>query len=1214
MKKTRMTRKTKDEKRRLLLTKKNVKQEARIAKYGSDSVAVVAKDMNHRFIAAFMALVFAISCMVVGINFATKADSETANLKPAGTAGVPDTASGMVLNKYLTANNNGKYDLTLEAYSTSQVQQITEKVPTDFVVVVDQSGSMSTPDMPTGTATVRNNVNLETVANGAYYYYDSDTGNYYRVYGVKDYLYRYYAANYWYVGDLIDRFGTDLGWFMSNTESTTTFANQMYFREVVNGTTYYQPITMTVQGKIGTYYIKFYYTSKSSNSTVNFNRDDTTYSSNGNSPWYKNFVTGKVMDGSGWGYATWAAAKAAINVAYSDRTAYTFSEILSANTGTYINYPMYDRHVGYTKLCYRDIDGVEHELASNTNSQTTWEFCNSRGQAITTNSGSTRPTYSGLYTFSGTTTRLAALKVALNQFAQAVADETDSFGSVDNKISIVGFSSMSSSVTHDPDSHYNYSYDNTELLTHTERDVSGTNGWQKNICDGDVAEYYGKGLVASTDGTVGEVNRKITNAVNALTANGGTQPEDGLNMAYQVLANRSATNYTIRSGKQKGQTVDRNTIVIFFTDGQPGNYHYSDQYAEANDVVESALPIKQYGASLFSIGVFGESDGNPLTYDAGNEYTTDPSTGTSVKISSLSSRYWQYLDGWVESYPESNPQYCLKREWRSGKDGYTTTANDTIFDYMSVTSSNYPDAEDFIAPTWISGTYSGTYTTATEDVRSASTKESTNKYYRMASNQDTLVAAFLQAVSMNNTEYQSPVSLDTTAILRDVLSSDFSITTGESEASQNTSVTCETVVGTMDPTTGDVTFSTREEDRKDITPDPAPSFSNGVLDYSGFDFTGNAIPNNGVAGKKLVLTITNIYPTGSVTSTDGPIYSNDETSGIYSVDTTENTEELVAAFPMPSISRHSYTLNVGSDNTAATFDYATKLVGSGGNLDDVIVVVPETVTEGGTTTTVEHRYPYSDFITNNDTGEFGNWGNGTVFYYENVPAGYTIHTSLKTDDNAYTYSVAYDDDQAGTQPRAMIPAQATVRDDFSFDDHQINITSEANTRNAFLTLTTEGLYANTERQFPIGMEITGYTGDITYKLNGSSSLTTLHFSDGVLTNPPDDLKLKHGDQVEFTNLPANSTVTITPSDDPGNVYTWTAQLDSGEATGTAKEGTIDRDGHAFHVVYKRGTVTETGVSDDGSHSFTYILAGIGVLTGGAGAAYVYRKKDEFVER
>ena len=38
MKKLTRAHKTKDEKRRLLLTKKNVKQETRIAKYGSDSV------------------------------------------------------------------------------------------------------------------------------------------------------------------------------------------------------------------------------------------------------------------------------------------------------------------------------------------------------------------------------------------------------------------------------------------------------------------------------------------------------------------------------------------------------------------------------------------------------------------------------------------------------------------------------------------------------------------------------------------------------------------------------------------------------------------------------------------------------------------------------------------------------------------------------------------------------------------------------------------------------------------------------------------------------------------------------------------------------------------------------------------------------------------------------------------------------------------------
>ena len=267
----------------------------------------------------------------------------------------------------------------------------------------------------------------------------------------------------------------------------------------------------------------------------------------------------------------------------------------------------------------------------------------------------------------------------------------------------------------------------------------------------------------------------------------------------------------------------------------------------------------------------------------------------------------------------------------------------------------------------------------------------------MASNQDTLVAAFLQAVSMNNTEYQSTVSLDATAILRDVLSSDFSITTGKSEASQNTSVTCETVVGTMDPTTGDVTFSTAAADRVDITPSPAPSFSNGVLDYSGFDFTGNAIANDGTAGKKLVVTVTNVYPTGSVTSTEGPIYSNRDTSGIYRVDATENTEELVAAFPMPSISRHSYTLDVGSANTNGVFTVATELTTGTSSLDDVILVKPD-----GT------RIQYSSAQT------FSNVGDTDVFYYENVPDDYSVKTSVTATDTAYTYTMYANSDSSNT--------------------------------------------------------------------------------------------------------------------------------------------------------------------------------------------------------
>ena len=483
----RMSRRTKDERRNILFSKKHVKKETRRAHYGTDHGVSYAlargTDLNRRFVAAFLALVFALTTMVVGVNIATKADDPntvaTDPLKPAGEKGKKGDTSDMVLNKYLTPNGNGNYDLTLEAYSTAEVKPIKEKIPTDFVVVVDQSGSMDTQDMPTGTPTVQNNKYLEDIANGAYFYKDGD--NYYRVYGVKDYLYRYYPANYWFTGDIVEHLGTDIGWFMGETDATTDIDNAFYFREVVNGTTYYTPIKTTIQGKIGTYVMRFQFPSKITGNTYKFDREVTTYSSNGNSPWYKNVLNGDVMTSG----ALWSTANGTVQTLYPNDNEYTYSTIklllAKPRTGMYINYPMYGRHLSYTKLCYRDVKGEEHTLPSNQSGQTVWEYCDDNGIARTTDSvTSARPTYNGLYTFPSTTDRITALKAALNEFAGAVANETDDFGAVDNRISIVGFSSPN--------------YSNTELLTHTERDISSgsTNGWQKGTCDNNVSEYYGK--------------------------------------------------------------------------------------------------------------------------------------------------------------------------------------------------------------------------------------------------------------------------------------------------------------------------------------------------------------------------------------------------------------------------------------------------------------------------------------------------------------------------------------------------------------------------------------------------------------------------------------------------------------------------------------------------------------------------------------------------
>ena len=61
--------------------------------------------------------------------------------------GESGSSSGMELSKTATANDNGTYTITLEAYATGQkvISQVNEDVPTDIVLVLDQSGSMDDP-------------------------------------------------------------------------------------------------------------------------------------------------------------------------------------------------------------------------------------------------------------------------------------------------------------------------------------------------------------------------------------------------------------------------------------------------------------------------------------------------------------------------------------------------------------------------------------------------------------------------------------------------------------------------------------------------------------------------------------------------------------------------------------------------------------------------------------------------------------------------------------------------------------------------------------------------------------------------------------------------------------------------------------------------------------------------------------------------------------
>ena len=78
---------------------------------------------------------------------------------------------GMVINKTAEANDDGTYTITLEAYATgSKVITETKKdIPTDIVLVLDQSGSM---DDPIGE------VSFEAYTKGYYYNHTTNSHHY----------------------------------------------------------------------------------------------------------------------------------------------------------------------------------------------------------------------------------------------------------------------------------------------------------------------------------------------------------------------------------------------------------------------------------------------------------------------------------------------------------------------------------------------------------------------------------------------------------------------------------------------------------------------------------------------------------------------------------------------------------------------------------------------------------------------------------------------------------------------------------------------------------------------------------------------------------------------------------------------------------------------------------------------------------------------------
>ncbi len=227
------------------------------------------------------------------------------------------------------------------------------------------------------------------------------------------------------------------------------------------------------------------------------------------------------------------------------------------------------------------------------------------------------------------TSRKQALVSAVTTFTDAVAAKAagkdgninTTADNINHRIAIVGFASESGNGN------------NTELLS-----ISGTNSGSVGIRYSDIQTQDYKDVLQSMDTASGKA--MVSNAINALAAEGATRTDLGMDMAERILnAN------PVKAGEQ------RNRVVIVFTDGSPTASNGFEK-ATANSAISTASDIKKAGTTVYSIGVFSGADassaGTEPSYDLGKN---------SNQLTSASNWFMQKLssnNGQVQS-----PSYYL---------------------------------------------------------------------------------------------------------------------------------------------------------------------------------------------------------------------------------------------------------------------------------------------------------------------------------------------------------------------------------------------------------------------------------------------------------------------------------------------------------------------------------------------------------------------------
>ncbi len=258
-------------------------------------------------------------------------------------------------------------------------------------------------------------------------------------------------------------------------------------------------------------------------------------------------------------------------------------------------------------------------------------------------------------------TKLKELKDSVTAISDLIFEEAK-LNDVDHRLAIVGFAMGS----YTQDSRNYPAFMNSEVLS-----VKGGPVQYSSKPSEKLNNAYKNALVLVNDN--GVKNDIITNAIEAIDANGATAANIGLTMAANIFAQNSI------------EGTNRNRVVIFMTDGEPTSYSSYDETNVANPAIKQAnqLKSKSCGATIYSVGIDCNTNINKKFLNAVSS-NYDSVESMQSKISTETNDFFFYSDN-VEDLKEMFSEIVI-RNMINTTDFKDITLVDTISKYFTLTT------------------------------------------------------------------------------------------------------------------------------------------------------------------------------------------------------------------------------------------------------------------------------------------------------------------------------------------------------------------------------------------------------------------------------------------------------------------------------------------------------------------------------------------------